>query len=135
MAVDKYFPALTDEGWVTDKQTIMEKLFLYYITSEKSQSSLFRNDVKSLRYTLQQHKEEYYIKENIKNDLDALYGSFFPIVEVIVETETTDSKADFIINVICYDSNKEKYSLQRILDYKESAINNFQNLLESIRKK
>lgn len=133
MAYDKFFPALTTEGWVTDKKTIMEKIFLHYLCSEKSQSSIFKEQVRSLKYTLQQNKDEHYILEAIRSDLNALYGSYFPIVEVLPSTDKTDTKLDIVFNVVCYDENNNKYDLQKVLDYKESSINNFQNLVANIR--
>lgn len=134
--MEKYsIPTLSVEGWTSNKNAQMGKLFEYFLASEYSQSNTFYGGISSLKYILANHNEPFDISEEIKKSLIKLYENYYDTisVDVKVDEETSETEIDFAINIIA------TYKVDRFVlakDIKESngSVLNFDEILYDIHK-
>lgn len=127
-------PSLTIDGWDTTPSTQMNKLFEYYQASDYSQSNTFRGKIVSLKYTLNRDIRPLVLAENIKADLNILYGCYFDTVEPDVSTKDEGNGiVNIVINMTCIKDN-ETYHLARTLKGNKAGIIQYEtNLKEKYR--
>lgn len=97
------FPSLSADGWIKDRNILVNKLFEMFMASDKSQSN-FR-DVQSLKYILNEEKLSTEERANmIKDSLEKLYRAYFEIVNVTVEVSVKDGIVDYGTRVYIIDN-------------------------------
>ena len=95
-------PTMSIFGFTTDPNVITEKLFLYFVTSEYSQSVTFYGKISSLKYLLNQYATDPdKLKSEIYDTLVNLYKKYFPkvSVEVDVKENKKTKKNELIISI------------------------------------
>ena len=125
-------PSLTEYGWISNSLLILERVFVYYISTNSSQTSIFTEDQRpSLRYvmnTTSNDPEE--IASRIKTDLTDLLDAYFPEAEVetnIEEIEFPHYRINISISVIDIENNTVK--LVKTVEIEENEIYNYTDLL------
>lgn len=110
--MNKVLPSLSvDNGWVSDPDTIMQKLFEIFLSCDFSQSNY--GDASSFKYILNlPDLEPVGRADAIKKSLENLYSEYFDSVTVTVDYETTDEV------VVVY-----KVDIVAVLDGKISRLN------------
>ena len=100
--MDVILPTMSIFGFTTDPNVITEKLFLYFVTSEYSQSVTFYGKISSLKYLLNQYATDPdKLKSEIYDTLVNLYKKYFPkvSVEVDVKENKKTKKNELIISI------------------------------------
>ena len=95
-------PTMSIFGFTTDPNVITEKLFLYFVTSEYSQSVTFYGKISSLKYLLNQYATNpSKLKSDIYDTLFTMYKKYFPKVsiEVDVKENKKTKKNELIISI------------------------------------
>ena len=108
-------------SWVINKYEIVNKVFNYFLISEKSQSNLFKKDIASLKYLIAMSKDEISLSTAIKNTLTDLYQDYFDKVGIDVNTVDKGGILDINISGVFYDK-ETKYTLSKELGVKNNEI-------------
>ena len=128
----KVLPTMSIFGITDDPGVITEKLFMYFITSEYSQSVTFYGEISSLKYILNQYATEpLELKNKIYEALVALYNKYFPTVDVnvnIVEDPVTKNKK-LSINVTTVTEDGVTSTIDEELKVSGSTITNILDLI------
>lgn len=112
-------PTLSSTGWVSGIAQKADKLFTYFLTSERSQSNAF-DGIASLQYLMQQYgDDELVLERKIEQTLSQLYRRYFEGVEVKArvrepQAEARDNRLDLTLKVLVNDG-KYKYNLSKLL--------------------
>ena len=127
---NKAIPSLSTVGWTKDYNEIMKKLYVYFITSEYSQSNSYYGEIASLKYILQSHSEVEDIKLAIQRVLLNMYDRYFDNVDVVVDIIQTDSTTSYTINIIAIASDGLTYKLNKTIqtDANRTIINLDKNI-------
>lgn len=135
-AYDTYLPTLGIEGWLSNPQALVEKMFFYYVASYGKQSNMFRGYVYSLLDSVKKGSDPYEIRNNIVQDLSSLYESHFPREDINVTVTASEVLEDAIVNLyidVTLTKDNVKYSLKETLEIKDSNINNYQTVLNRLK--
>lgn len=125
-------PTLSSTGWVTGIAQKADKLFTYFLTSERSQSNAF-DGIASLQYLMQQYAEdELNLERKIEQTLSQLYRRYFEGVEVKVRIHepkdgAENNRLDLTIKVRVNDG-KYKYELSKLLKSTNGSLTRIINL-------
>lgn len=96
-------PTTSIFGITDDPSIITEKLFLYFITSEYSQSVTFYGKITSLKYYLNSYATDTgKLRSSIYDNLITLYKKYFDNVTVEVDIHSKDNNkntSDLVINI------------------------------------
>lgn len=124
-------PTLTINGFVNNKRIQVQKLFEYFLASDKSQSTLFNGKVASLKYILATYDNVADIRSNLREALYNLYSVYFDSTEVKIDIEDKDDSGniDIYINVTVVDEGTT-YTLNKLLNYENGGIQGFQSMLD-----
>ncbi len=112
-------PTLDSSGWVTGLSQKADRLFSYWITSQYSQTELFRGRVRPLSWLLQQYgtSDLLSLQDAIQAALNDLYAAYFSQVVVNVSVDpyaADDSMLDIRIDISVYE-NGLAYSVGSLL--------------------
>ena len=90
--MNSVLPSLSDEGFITNKEVIIAKLFKYFLASNYSQSNTFYGDISSLNYIIATNTPNDKMRADLETTLIKLYGRYFDSVDfnVNIETDNTD---------------------------------------------
>lgn len=119
-------PSLSKDGWIDNRDTILEKLYLYWLAADIQDSNLFSSNISSLKYALSKTDNIDGSITYIKDSLYMLYKKYFDTLTIDVQKNTEGSKVYLGINIIGYYNNK-KYTLEKAL-----LVNN-DNKIEHLR--
>lgn len=125
-------PSLTEYGWISNTLLILERVFVYYISTNSSQTSIFLESQRpSLRYVLNTTSNDpEEIASRIKTDLLSLLDPYFPQAEVETDIEVIEFphyKINIAISVVDIDNNTVK--LVRNVEVEDNEIYNYLDLL------
>ena len=98
-------PSLSVNGFTTDSDSIMVKLYEYFLTSEYSQSNTFYGEIASLKYILQSNTGLEDVKVAIKQTLTKMYSRYFKTVNVIVNINESVNSTVYIVNITTVDQD------------------------------
>jgi len=127
---NKSIPSLSTVGWTKDYNEIVQKLYMYFIVSEYSQSNSYYGEIASLKYILQSHSEIEDIKLAIQKALLNMYDRYFDSADVVVDIIETDNSVSYATNIIAIASDGETYKLNKTIQ--TDANNTITNLDENI---
>lgn len=125
-------PSLTEYGWISNSLLVLERVFVYYLSTNSSQASIFKEEQRpSLRQVMNKTSNDpEEIASRIKSDLTDLLEAYFPKVDVetkIEEIEYPHYRIDISLSVIDIDNNTVK--LVRNIEIEENEIYNYTDLL------
>ena len=133
-------PTLTPNKFIYDPNVILEKIYLYYITTEVNQTLSFYGSVKSIRdaFNRGNHEAEK-VQECIEEDLYHIVSNYFPEAEINVDV---NKKAELVgknkilyeigIDITVKDSYGKIYSLSKTLESVNFNSLMFNNQLDFI---
>lgn len=123
-------PSLTDEGFISNKNIMLGKLFQYFLASNYSQSNTFFGDISSLSYILANNVPDNKMKADIETTLVKLYSRYFDKADFVVTIEDnyTDVAPVYIEGVLV--DNGITYTLSKVLSIQGTTILNYENLLD-----
>jgi hypothetical protein len=116
---DIVLPVLGGEGWLTDGELIMNKLFIHMFLTDHSQSNIYQGSVTSLQYILAEHGND--IPELVSAVSDAVtryYRRYFQDVVVNFKSIATDDDDTAAADYTLYISgslNGTTYDLSKTL--------------------
>lgn len=113
-------PLLSVDGFVTSKDMLMVKLYEHFKAADKSQSTIFKDEVVSLKYIINNSKDDIDIKTDLEKSLTILYGNYFKSVTVIVTIDNVGSSKNIGIDIQVVDYDQLTYALS----LSASAVNN-----------
>lgn len=124
-------PSLSIDGFITNKNSQISKLFLYFLSSQYSQSNLFYGEIASLNYILAKYNNPEDLKSQIRDTLTNLYKNHFDSVEFDINVKAPDhnSSIEIYISAILIDNN-QTYNFSKELVLSKSDINSYHNLLD-----
>lgn len=127
----KVLPTLSSSGWVDDPVGTMEKLFVYFLSSNSNQSVTYNGNVYSLRSILAEADDVYKVKAEIERALGSLYRPFFKQTTVSVTIENLDSNGYTPLNISIetIDDNNIKRTLDNVLKTNNSVLENYNELI------
>jgi len=96
-------PSLSVNGFIKDNDSIMVKLYEYFITSEYSQSNTFYGEIASLKYILQHYSGIAELKVAIRETLTTMYSRYFTSVTVDVTINETDNSTTYLVDITATD--------------------------------
>lgn len=108
-------PTLTSTGWLTDIAKRADALMSYYLTSEYSQTSIYKGKVTSLTYHVQQHNSNpEKLQSTVESDLRVYFERYFDSVDLTVTTNLPNpddpNRVNLQIDVVVYEG-EYRYSL------------------------
>lgn len=124
-------PSLSIDGFIKNKNSQINKLFLYFLSSQYSQSNIFYGEIASLKYILAKYNDPEELRNQIHNTLTKLYEKHFDFVQFDVSVKAPDhtSSIDIYISAILTD-NGETYNFTKELVLSKSDINSYHILLD-----
>lgn len=118
-------PSLSSKGWITEIAEKCDMLLSYFFISDHSQTYLYKNNVTSLPYLIQQHGHE---KNKLNNEIEKALFVYLKryFDDVLIETsvqedEKEKSKLDITIDIIINEDGK-RHSLGRLIRSLNSKI-------------
>lgn len=113
------------DGKITDPEIMLNKAFDYFVASDYSQSTEFKEEVSSFKYIfLNNSTNPDNFKSELNNTLDKMLKRYFKEVEIETEVSSIDnsSSVNFNISITVKDENGKIGSLNK------SAVLNVLNL-------
>lgn len=131
----KTVPTLTLNGFISDPEILIIKLFEYFVTSDYSQSVFFYGNIASLNKILQEYGNDF---NNVSNEvmvaLDMLYNRYFKDVEVNCYVEELKVNGNTIYNlktdITVVDDNSITHNLIKSIKTHNNKILNMDNNIE-----
>ncbi len=107
----KNLPTLSSIGVIENDDNIVNRLFLYFLASEFSQTFFYENYVASLKYIIGKYgDDEIEFKSKIIDSLKNMYDRYYENTEVsvLIENNTeTESIKKLTFDVITYNGDKK----------------------------
>lgn len=131
-------PTLTMDGFVTNKNLMVAKLWAYYLTSDHSQSTTFSGCVQSLKYDLLSSDIDSMLTKNIESSLEELYGNYFDkakadvVLKTDKDTNTQYASISLTLTDIDEKGYSKKYYLSKEIESTNGEIKNFEKLLDNL---
>lgn len=130
-------PTFTTSGFVSDINIMLVKIYEYFITSQKSQSSSFYTDIISLPYILQVNGNDF---DNITSEcissLKKVCSEYWSNVTVDASISKIDNNGNesnnLFINIEVTEDGKTYY-LDKSITIKESKVVGMDNALDYLR--
>lgn len=125
-------PSLSTKGWLVELTERADTLMAYYLTSEFSQSYLYRGSITSLTYHIQQYGQTPDLLEtHVQRDLSRYFRRYFDDVQMEVTTQIPDhedpNRLNLTINAIIIEQD-QRYSLGREIRTLNDRVVNIINL-------
>lgn len=92
-------PSLSVDGYLTNKHTMMMKLFEYFLSTDYSQSNTFMFKIASFKYIINIHKDPTDVKRLIISTLSDMYLRYYQQVTVNVTIATDTSSVRYHIDI------------------------------------
>lgn len=120
-------PTLDSVGWVSDPSNILVKLFDYFLTTEKSQSNLFKDQIISFQSLIKELQHDPVLLANkTEQQLTRYFKKPFDTAVVSVVADDLESETgryNLTIDVVVSKDNIN-YSLGRVLELNGSKVLN-----------
>lgn len=118
-------PTLTPAGWVSDVVSMAVKLMDYFLVTERSQSHMYRGNITSMTYLVQQHgSQPEALADVARTQLQNHLSRYFDEVQVNTSVDgfdRSDGRYNLTIDVLLSKDGKQ-YSLGRLLEIGETKI-------------
>lgn len=125
-------PTLSTAGFVSDTPTMLDRMLAYYLTSDFSQSNIFKGKILSLQKQIQSYQHDRrQLETQIRDDLIGYFGSVSDSASVKVTTELPNPDDPNRINVTVdavVVKNGVNYSLGRLIETQDSITRKIINL-------
>jgi hypothetical protein len=130
-ALPKYFPSLSEDGWVTNTIIKANYLFAHFFIAEYSQTTLYPGYVSSLPYIIEQGMGDPNETANLLNKaLSNYFTRYFNNVTVEVDYPLGQEGSRVYLTIfVSFDGpNGQTYSLGKIINMVNSKVISIENL-------
>ena len=125
-------PTLSRDGYISNTEDTMRKIFEYYLVSEYSQSNTFRGEVVSITYDLEMGANVGDKRDNINRSLSKLFTRYFDNPDISVNIDTKhDPKLNITIKISVIINNRT-YILSNNISSTKNIINSIDDAVASI---
>lgn len=125
-------PSLSAKGWLADPKAKADRLMAYYMTSNYSQTNLFRGEIVSLPKQIQQYgKSATDLRDYIQSDVERLFGAYFDSVSCEVTTDRPDPEDEGRLNITVsafLTQDGQTYSLGRLIEVNNNIVNRIMDI-------
>lgn len=131
-AMGSVVPTISSDGILTGIAQRADRLFAYYRVTQYSQSYIYYGQLFSFPYRIQQYKgNTLTLREEIKSDLEVLFGRHFEITQVDVDIQMQDDQEGGLFNIkigIIVGENGIKYSLGNLIKIKDGKVQSVEGI-------
>jgi len=127
-------PVLGLDGFVSNKDRVMIKLYEYFMSSEYSQSNIFYGTIASMKYIVAEAKDDSEIIKMTKEALENMYVSYFKTVVVDVVALEQPAKTVFGVTITCLDDNNITHNLNQNIFISDNNIITYYAQQEALAK-
>lgn len=125
MAANKV-PSLSAAGWLTELAERADALMAYYLTSEHSQSYIYRDNITSLPYHIKQHgANPSRLESVVETDLLTYFRRHFEDAEISASTDNPDpddpERINLTLDCVIIENGK-RYSLGREIRSEDNRV-------------
>lgn len=122
--MDKAVPTLSSDGFATDIRVKADALIAYYFASDFSQSNLFRENIVSLAYQVQQFgSSPNELKRVITASMEGYLGRHFDSASVSVQINESDASAQYeIVFDAVVTQDDLKYSVGKLVEIQNNRV-------------
>jgi len=121
-------PTLSGSGWITEIAEKTDRLFAYFFVSEYSQTHLYKGNVTSLPFIVQQYgHDEFAIGPNLEKSLHLYLSRYYDDVRIEVTVTSNgelgegSTELDIRVDAVLTEDGKQ-YSLGRLISTVDSKI-------------
>jgi len=127
-------PSLSVDGFITNQDELMIKIFEHFKASDKSQSN-FYDEIGSLKFIINEHSETNEIKRLIESTLTTMYLKYFNSVDVNITVDTSDDSSllAFYIDISTVSTDGSKHTLAISMSGMKNNIESFEILQDKLR--
>jgi len=133
MATVNPVPTLSLSGWVTSPVQRIDYLLVYYFTSDKLQTTVYRDKVSSLQWTLSAYPRDMdAAKDAVRREIYTYMSRYYDSVDVNVSWEDTspDKSASQVTMTISMNVtlNGEIYNVGKVLTIVDGKMTEFADI-------
>lgn len=126
-------PMLNRNGWIENKEIVIDKLFEHFLASEYSQTNLLYGEVASLKFILASSANVDTIRHDIISALNTLFSKYFDTVSVYVNVVSDEKAGTNIFNISMeIKDDGETYTLYKAVETRLGKITKFNQEQEAL---
>ncbi len=130
--VTQVIPTLSLAGFVQDMPTKIDRMLAYYLTSDYSQSNVFKGRILSLQKHVQAYQHDLRtLTTKVREDLEGYFGAVCDAQTISVSAETPNpddpNRINLSISAMLYKDGKG-YSLGKLIETQNSITLSIINL-------
>ena len=126
-------PMLNRNGWIENKEIVIDKLFEHFLASEYSQTNLLYGEVASLKFILASSANIDSIRHDIISSLNTLFSKYFDTVSVYVNVVSDEKTGTNIFNISMeIKDDGETYTLYKAVETRLGKITKFNQEQEAL---
>ena len=126
-------PMLNRNGWIENKEIVIDKLFEHFLASEYSQTNLLYGEVASLKFILASSANVDTIRHDIISALNTLFSKYFDTVSVYVNVVSDEKSGTNIFNISMeIKDDGETYTLYKAVETRLGKITKFNQEQEAL---
>ena len=131
----KTLPTLTLNGFVTDDNLMMTKIYEYFLTTLASQSTLYAYYISSYDKLVKDtptvsNDLEMAMRDSLYKLYDRYYNNVEPTVSLLIKDELGNSVYSVGIEIECYNDAGDKLYLSKSLTVTDGKLSDISNILD-----
>lgn len=128
--MESQVPTLTRNGWIQDSITKAQKLFIYFLHSEASQSNEFKGNITSLPHLIHLHgNSPTSMVSNLRSALIQYLGKYYDDVVVEARHDGSADNPQYTITVeITVVTNRERIGFGYLLQMSDKQLQSYTQL-------
>lgn len=125
-------PMLNRNGWIENKEIVIDKLFEHFLASEYSQTNLLYGEVASLKFILASSTNVDTIRHDIISALNTLFSKYFDTVSVYVNVVSDEAGTNIFNISMEIKDDGETYTLYKAVETRLGKITKFNQEQEAL---
>ena len=126
-------PALTIDGFITNKRLMITKIWEYFLASEYSQSNIFHGDITSFKYIMATSTPGRDLINTLESELTKLFNRYYDVVHVdVLINEDIDTGTQRVSMAVTIKEDGKTYHLSNEIAYTNGKIENFENKIDEL---
>lgn len=131
--MESCLPTLSIDGFVTNHELMMSKIFEYFLIADYSQSLIFQGDITSFRYLMATGNVVTDLSSTMIDALTKLYERYFDNASVEVKiTEDEDTNTQYLRIGVVTENDGKKYYLYRSVQYTNGRIEKMSDSVDKL---
>lgn len=126
-------PALTVDGFITNKRLMVSKIWDYILESDYSQSNVFFGKITSFKYILATNEPPFGVQDMLEKSIKECYSRYFDNVGVEVKVEDTGNNSTYRVEVaVVIKDDTKTYHLYDEIQYTNGKIETYDKKLQEL---